>query len=176
MSKYQGGKIYKIVADDTNKIYIGSTIQKLYKRFSKHKSDNISSKELFEYPNTRIELIENYLCNSKRELDEREQYYINLNKDICINKIKAYQTKEERKEQDRQYSIDNKDKYLERATKYYKDNKEHVLSNVKKYRLENIEKIKNQKREYIICDICNSKIRRHSKSSHIRTKKHLSFL
>ena len=36
---YKNGKIYKIVSDLTDKIYIGSTTQPLYKRHSKHKGN-----------------------------------------------------------------------------------------------------------------------------------------
>ena len=37
MPNYQNGKIYKLVCDDPEKIYIGSTTQRLSARLSSHK-------------------------------------------------------------------------------------------------------------------------------------------
>jgi len=81
------GFIYKIVADDTDKVYYGSTITKLNARFNKHKYRlNCSSKELFNFPNTRIELLETHhhldktalkqiLCEVERGYIERFRKY-----------------------------------------------------------------------------------------------------
>ena len=80
---YQNGKIYKIISNETTKYYIGSTIfdleirleghKKAYKRFlDGYSYDNFSSFELLKLGDVRIELIENYPCNSKKELEMRE--------------------------------------------------------------------------------------------------------
>jgi hypothetical protein len=103
MNKYQEGKIYKIICDNYEKIYIGSTIQKLYVRFSRHKKGDTAAKELFKYQNVEIQLIERYPCNSKDELRIREQYHINENKDICINISNAHTPKEEAIEKNKLY-------------------------------------------------------------------------
>ena len=39
MSKYQNGKIYKIVDNTNDNVYIGSTINSLNVRLSKHETD-----------------------------------------------------------------------------------------------------------------------------------------
>jgi hypothetical protein len=82
MPNYANGKIYTIRCkiDDT-KIYVGSTIGLLSKRFYKHKND---SKNIDKYPKHKfysivenwddwyIELYENYPCSCKDELCQRE--------------------------------------------------------------------------------------------------------
>ena len=94
INKYQNGKIYNIKTIKTNKVYIGSTIEKINIRFSKHKhnfkkfKDNkfeyISSYEILKYEGCYIELIENYPCNSKTELEKREAFHIKNHKN-CVN-------------------------------------------------------------------------------------------
>jgi gas vesicle protein len=180
MNRYQNGKIYKIVGQN-NDIYIGSTIQKLNDRFYLHKSDfrkyklgkNIrgtSTFELFEkygIENCRIELIENYPCESKRDLERREGEIIKTTK--CINKVVAGRTgkeyrednaemlkekfkefynknRESQKERVHQYYAQNADKVKERAKAYAKENKEHIRERKKKWREENQELVKEQKR------------------------------
>jgi hypothetical protein len=90
MNKYQDGKIYKLTSKQTDKIYVGSTILILNVRMTghrtKYKSGNISSIEMLKYDDCIIELIEDYPCNSKKELLEREQHYMDLYKDIIVNK------------------------------------------------------------------------------------------
>ena len=89
MSKYQDGKIYKITSKQTDKIYVGSTIQTLDERMKHHKTDMkrfyVSSAEILKYDDCIIELIEDCPCDSKKKLFEREQYYIDLYKDIIVN-------------------------------------------------------------------------------------------
>lgn len=93
MNKYKDGKIYKITSKQTDKIYVGSTIQTLNKRFISHKTrykcgnhHNMASCEILKYDDAIIELIEDYPCESKTELEKREQHYMDLYKDIIVNK------------------------------------------------------------------------------------------
>jgi hypothetical protein len=84
-NKYQNGKIYKIIyINDTNKIYIGSTTKTLEKRFRAHIDDSKKYKDkefnnfpkfLYEngYEQFNIELIENFPCNFRLELEKREK-------------------------------------------------------------------------------------------------------
>lgn len=89
LTKYQNGKIYKIVSSHTNKIYIGSTISTLLRRFYGHKKnyDNkkkcCSSSEILKYDDAKIVLIENYPTTSRFFLELREGMWIlQLN---CVN-------------------------------------------------------------------------------------------
>ena len=92
---YSLGKIYKIVSDQTDDIYIGSTCQKLlsmrlaghklsYARWLGGKHNYISSFEILKYDDCKIILIESYPCNDKNELLSRERYWVENTK--CINK------------------------------------------------------------------------------------------
>lgn len=106
------GKIYKIITPKSDKIYIGSTRQQYlsrrlnqhhyqYRTWLKSKVNFVAVFNLFEefgINNCIIELIEKFKCNTPQELFEREQYWINKNKKLCINIQKAYETEEERKE------------------------------------------------------------------------------
>ena len=106
MSKYQNGKIYKIVNDIDKLIYVGSTIQTLSQRFTEHKYEAKRSPNIKLYKHFaelgiehfKIKLIKNYPCNNKLELEiEEERYKIMLN--AQLNTIRAHQTAEQRKEQ-----------------------------------------------------------------------------
>ena len=148
---YQNGKIYKIVSDLTDKIYIGSTTQPLYKRLGHHKgvykesltgkNKHITSFELIKLGDTRIELIEDFPCERKEQLNAREGYYIRLNKNICVNRCIAGRNKQEWYEA-------NKDKVLEHQKQYREDNKDKVLEQKKQYYEANKAKIAEQQKQY----------------------------
>jgi len=122
---YQNGKIYKIISNETTKYYIGSTTINLEKRLSGHKNsykrflngytyDNFSSFELLKLGDVKIELIENYPCRSKKELEMREaelQYQFQSN---IVNYRVAVRNKEKHNEKRmlaaREYRKLNKEK------------------------------------------------------------------
>ena len=97
MPDYSNGKIYKIHSYQTDLVYYGSTTQALCRRFSKHKSDikrrNTSSKQILEYGDAMITLIELFPCGSKSELEARERFYIENNP--CVNRVIPTRTKAE---------------------------------------------------------------------------------
>ena len=104
--KYQNAKIYKIVNSIDKLIYVGSTIETLNIRFSKHKSRSKRSPNIKLYKHFaklgaehfKIILIKNYPCAGKTELAiEEERYKIRLN--AQLNTRRAHQTAEQRKEQ-----------------------------------------------------------------------------
>jgi len=139
--KYQQGKIYKIVCNITNEIYIGSTIQTLEKRLGQHKNQNYMSKQIIEQNNYEIELIKDYPCNNKRELEEEESKYIRENK--CINIVIPNRTMKE-------YYQENKDDIKQRTSKYYYNNVEHYCIYNKNYRDKNKEKLQEyDKQKYL---------------------------
>ena len=84
-NKYANGKIYKIVDIGYNKCYIGSTVQPLCKRMAEHRKHFRQYKErsrhittsvgLFEeygVENCKIELIEEFPCDTKEQLLKQE--------------------------------------------------------------------------------------------------------
>jgi hypothetical protein len=89
MKDYSKGKIYKIVDESNEDVYIGSTIQSLDERFNGHHIFTDYDKNKCD---CKISLIEDYPCNSKQELEQREKYFIQTND--CINKMK-YRMREE---------------------------------------------------------------------------------
>lgn len=103
MVNYLNGKIYKIVSNCSDKIYIGSTTKlRLCDRMAEHRADlkrynngthgYVSSTEILNYGDAKIVLIENYPCNTKDDLKARENHWQELFKDICVNWIKAYRS------------------------------------------------------------------------------------
>ena len=149
MVDYKNGKIYKLICDNNDLVYIGSTSQKyLSSRLAQHNAtkNRCCSKQLIEAGNMRIVLIENYPCESRDQLRMREEYHMS-NMD-CINIQKAYESPAEAKERQKQYGIDNRDKILEKKRIYvartkdqkkeydrinYLKNREFKLAQVKKY-------------------------------------------
>lgn len=118
MVNYNNGKIYKIINENNESIYIGSTVQKLSQRYSKHPHKK---------PNNKIILIENYSCDSCEELRKREQEVIDennnlLNKNrafgLCLEKRKEYE--KERKEYKKFWYLKNKLRILEKQKIYNK--------------------------------------------------------
>jgi hypothetical protein len=87
MVNYQNGKVYKIINEKNEIVYIGSTTQELLcDRYKTHKH---------KAPNHKIILIENYPCNSRQELCMREQQVIEENNDL-LNEIRAYRSEEQK--------------------------------------------------------------------------------
>ena len=86
MVNYQNGKIYKISSVVGNVCYYGSTCEKLNIRYYKHKYNYkkfqegnklyVSSYEVLKYEDNIIELVENFPCNTKKELHIKEGEYI----------------------------------------------------------------------------------------------------
>ena len=128
MNKYKFGKIYFLMNNITHEIfYIGSTIQSLNIRFNEHKSHskNIYSKEYnskkYEYirkndiKNISIYLLEEYSCESRYKLLEREYYYIKLFNPICnIKKTieEEYRIKNYNNDRMKNYNNNSKDMFL----------------------------------------------------------------
>jgi len=173
MPNYENGKIYKLICDKTDKIYIGSTTKKLNDRLSGHKNNqNCSSKQLLELGEVKIKLIQNYPCNNKKELETKERYYIEKYKDIVINKIIPTRTKKE-------YYKENKEKILHYCKKWNQENKEIIKQKKHNYYEKTKELVKEQYKEYrkikITCE-CGSIIPKYQYKRHYRSKKHQSFL
>ncbi len=165
MNKYQEGKIYKITTIHHDLPYYGSTLQKLGVRFRSHKYNHQQNKKhasqiLLEMGNCKIELVERYPCSSRKELLERENYYIENNE--CVNYRVAYvkDMRERRKIHDKKHYEKNRDKYLKCMSKYRKKNKE---------------KLYKRAGEKIECE-CGSKVRRSDFARHKRSVKHQNYL
>jgi hypothetical protein len=167
MPDYQKGKIYKLWSPQGNEIYIGSTINPLAKRLGQHKTvKDCNSKYLFEnYNDVRIELIEEYPCNNKMELNRKEGEHIRNH--LCLNKYIPGRTCKE-------YNEDNNERIKEREKKYREDNKEHRKEYNKEHYQKNKEKINEKRSEKFDCE-CGSVVTIGHNLRHLKSKKHTKF-
>jgi hypothetical protein len=146
------GYIYKIICEITNLVYIGSTTKSIETRLKKHEYDYIyycegkrcycASYKILENGKFKIELIEEIEFQNKKELLEKERYYIeNTN---CVNIITPSMTHQESYKNwyDKSYKIyydNNKEKENERKRKEYEKNKEKINERRRElYKLKNI--------------------------------------
>lgn len=167
MNPYQDGKIYRL--DCGGLTYIGSTIQSLEARFCNHGSiyNRSTSEILFEIGIPVITLIENYPCDSKRELEQREQFWIEQTE--CVNQQRAFISEEDKREWRKKYREQHRAKIDEYMELYREQKRTELLEYAKKYREQHKEKILEYKNTKIICDICGDTstlkhITRHKKS------------
>ena len=173
-NKYSNGKIYVIkFTDNENLIYVGSSIQSLNERFRQHKKDyNTQRTSLHKlikdeydgkFDECYIELLQNYPCQSKKELEIREgkviQEMIQNNKDL-INKNIAGRPRAERLiadrekilERQKQYRYNNIEKVKEADHKKYIKNKDTRIEQAKTYYIQHLEEIKKRTSTKIQCD------------------------
>lgn len=125
-NKFSNGKIYRLVNNVDDEVYVGSTVQTLAKRKGGHKTDARRCPDFKVYKhlnnigwdNVEIVLIENYSCNCKDELKARERYWIDEIKP-SLNKIVPLRTFKE-------YYVDNQDKLKEYQKSYREANKDKI--------------------------------------------------
>ena len=155
-SIYESGKIYKLQCIDGH-YYIGSTTQKLNHRFNNHKtSSKNGTSKAYKYINSigwddvQIELIEDFPCTIKSELNEREEYYISQSKtdNLCLNINSAQLTIEKRKENMKKYYEENKDAIIEYHQEYKEKNKELINAKRAEYRKQNSKMLSEKQKEY----------------------------
>ena len=172
---YPVGRVYKLVS--TNGLaYIGSSRNTLNQRLAGHKCDYIrflkklrrylTSFDLYKDDSTvSIELIEEINNVSKTGLHARERYHIETN--ICVNKFIPTRT-------DAEYRKDTKLHRKEYA-KAYSQSDDYKLIRAE-WMERNKELYKTTRQKYyesrITCSICQSEMRKHSKSQHEKTAKH----
>lgn len=183
-NKYQNGKIYMIKSSFTNKIYIGSTLQKyLSNRFKEHKyclksyekgnkTSYCTSYEIVKYDDAQIILVENYPCNSKDELRAREEYHRKQYNE-AINKQKAFQSHKEHLQYMREWHHDNKEYVAKRAKEYRETHKEDLQVKKKQYHEKNAEQIKARQNARDICPDCGKEYSHSNKNVHLKSKYHL---
>ncbi len=151
---YSQGKIYAIRSVNTPLIYIGSTTKELNARFSNHLSDYklkpdiaTTSKEILLHGNCWIELLRDYPCANRSELEQEEQRFINLFKDRCVNKHNAYN----------ELHRTNPPGYQ------------------KQYQQDHKDEISEKKKEKFICE-CGGQYTSANKAQHSRSDKHKKFV
>ena len=165
---YQNGRIYKIVDNGYNKMYIGSTIQSLCNRMSEHRkrfnkyrngqdTNYTSSFVIFEeygMDNCKIELIELFPCGSKEELHKQEGFHIKSND--CVNRLVTGRTrhdwykdnKDVIQDKQRQYAMNHKEQIKEYKKKYFEEHKDELTRKSKEWYQANRDAILAQCKEY----------------------------
>ena len=174
MPLYENGVIYKLKHnldyDDLN-IYIGSTTN-FRGRKNGHKTgcNNVNDKKfntpIYQFIRDNrgwdewvMIAIEEYPCDSKKKLETRERYYIDLlrptlNKKIPTRTDKEYYevNKEIINQRHKEYNKANKEKKIEKEKERYENNKEKIL-------------------EKVICDHCGCESTKNHLKRHQKTKK-----
>lgn len=166
-NNYRIGRIYKIIHNQSDIIYIGSTFSSLNTRFYDHKrhfkdentKTNCSIYKYFEQYGTnqfKMILIKEYECVDRQHLYSKEQLWIKKLK--CINERNAFNpiknrlyreiNKEKLLKYAKNYREENKEKIKNNMVKYYETNKEKLLKQVKQYREDNIDKYKEKDKNY----------------------------
>ena len=157
MPDYGNGQIYMIWSPNTDKVYIGSTTQPLHKRFYEHwhcPYKHTSAHEVIDCGDAKIELVEDYPCASKTELNRREGQVIRER--ACVNRCVAGRTKKEYRqekkdqiaEQMKVYRQEKKDQIAEQKKVYRQENKDQIAARSKEYRQEKKDQIAEQKKVY----------------------------
>ena len=162
MSEYLQSKIYKIEKDDM--CYYGSTKMILVERMYRHRSgyriwkktgkkytSSFGIFDKFGVNNCDIILVENFPCNSKFELKEREAYYIRSFE--CVNKMIPNRT-------NKQYIQENKETWDEYHKNYRSTNKQSI----------------NEKQSVKHDCLCGGKFRSGDKSKHFKTLIHVTYM
>lgn len=155
--------VYRITSTAGDKVYIGSTITSLAKRWSNHKVDHLRG-----HPCTSQMLFDEYgvdTCSieeiEKVDLDkryERERFWIE-NTENCVNRFIPGRTRAE-------YRQENKERLSENNKAYNLANREQRSEYAKAYRLANSDKIKARDSERIACPTCGKTLSRGNMSKH----------
>jgi len=172
MPDYQKAKIYKIYSVSNEElVYYGSTTERLSTRLAKHIYDYKNKKQatiklIFDAGDYKIELVENYSCVNKQELEKKEGEYIKNN--VCVNKRIERRTLKENYQ-------DNK-KHIEEKKKEWRDNnKEYNKQYNKQYRDNNKEYLSKKSKEKITCK-CGCLIVKANIARHQKTPKHIKLM
>jgi len=167
---------YKITSTNTDKVYVGSTEKDInerlqiheahYRLFKDGKYNYVTSFEILECKDYKIELLENKICESKEERDTVECKYI-INTPNTVNRNLPGRTPE-------QYYQDNKQELNERHRQYYQDNKQELNERHRQYRQDNKQELQRKKNEKHNC-LCGGKYTKANKAIHEKTHKHQTF-
>jgi hypothetical protein len=193
--------IYKLYNPDCDFIYVGST-RDFTARKNKHKSDcNNVNGEKYNYKvyktirehdgfeNWFMVVLEVMPDVTKLEAEMQEDTYrVQLN--ATMNTYRATRGLMTEQEYNKQHYIENREHYLEYQKQHYIENRETILARVKQYKIDNreavleghkqyyknnIERISAKQTQKTDCE-CGGKYAHRHKSTHIKSKKHQSYL
>ena len=184
MVDYSKAKIYQVLNDLDDDVYIGSTCQSLSMRMVGHRKARTSTKhknyKLYRKMNEigvehfYIELIKETPCDNKEQLRAIEGEYIRqsgtLNSQIAGRTRKEWQDEHiERKSQQNKINYqNNKPKVLERQKEYRENNPEEYKKQNKKSYEKRMAKILAKNKERVLCEICSKELSRDYMRKHIK--------
>jgi hypothetical protein len=137
--------------------------------------------------NCKIELLENYPCANKSELEAREGHH--QRETVCINKNIAGRTTKQYNDDHREYRkayyTEHRSDILEKARTYNKNHQQQISQKKKEYSELNKDTIASKKKEYyennknlwtarnasVTCE-CGCQVTLTCKARHMRTAKH----
>ncbi len=157
IERYADSKIYVLWCED-ERFYIGSTIDTLGRRLSRHKQDSktFGKRKVYAHINrlgwhrVKIQLLEKFSCSSRKELLEKENEYICslINLDECLNEKAAHLTEEELLAQQAAYRQEHHDKILAYKQQYRKEKAEQIAAYNKQYVETHKEEVIQRKQTY----------------------------
>ena len=178
---YSKAKIYQIINDVSDDIYIGATCQPLSKRMAEHRISMKSKRDkhikLYQkmedigVEHFRIELIKETPCENVEQLRAIEGKYIRelgtLNSQVAGRTSAQYnqEFKERYKPTKQKYKDNNRDNINEKGRDYYNERKEEICNKNKK-RYDEITSVK------VTCEVCGTVHNKKNKPLHLRSKKH----
>lgn len=202
MLDYTLGKIYKISSESKGLCYYGSTTKELDARLKSHrykysffkngKTNYVSVNDILDCDDAKIELVEAFPCNNRKELDKKEGEYIKNNE--CVNlyipgrNLKEYY--QDNKEMYKQRYNKDKDKIKQRYEERKKNNikkeidqpitkddiekkikhKIYMNNYMKEYRLKNLESQRAYRNNYMKERYKNNKEEREKIKSYYKNK------
>jgi predicted GIY-YIG superfamily endonuclease len=146
---YENSKVYKLQCVSGH-FYIGSTSNTLAKRLGQHKAKALIRPECRVYKHingewnqVRIVLIEAFPCESKEQLNKKEDEYIQkeLNNLLCLNSKGATFDEDRRAEQNARFDA-------EYQARHYQENKATYKANARAYYLAHREERIQANRDY----------------------------
>ena len=169
MPDYQKAKIYKLWSPSKNLVYYGSSVQSISQRLTDHLKDfnkyiqgekkYYTSYLILECDDYKIELVEEYPCNNKQQLEKKEGEYIRNNE--CVNKRIAGRTHKE-------YYNDNIDRLKEQNKLRYDEKHEEILNQKKQYYINNQDELLEKRKIYR--DANRDKINEKQRQNYLKKK------
>ena len=159
------GRVYKITSPHTDKVYIGSTTQKLKYRFAGHclhyalflegKKNFVTSFDIIKLGDAKIECLEEYEDITREQLEKYEGNFIKATNNV-VNKGKTINVKENPNHYQALYRQNNDTELKKKQAIFRKQNKDII----------------NMKHQ---CD-CGGKYTTAHKAKHLKTARHQKFL
>ena len=144
-----------------------------FKSFQKGKGNYVTSFELLKCNDYYIELVEDFPCERKEQLNSREAHFIRTMN--CINKVIPFLTDEEKKQYKAIHRQENKEEIKKKQAIFYEENSEDIKQKSLIFYHKNKDDILAKQRVVNTCE-CGKTFALYNKSNHKRSKFHQNYL